>query len=80
MANNERAIPVRSVVCLLFHSSARDIRKQKLTSQKGMMASPKEQNQVFDEILGSLKVSFLQLHDRFLSRAWKTKTDVASKT
>ena len=69
MANNERAIPVWSVVCLLFHSSPRDIRKQKLTSQKGMMASPKEQNQVFDEILGSLKVSFLQPHDRFLSRA-----------
>ena len=57
---------MRSVARLLSHSSPRDTRKRKLTAQKGMMVLLTEQNQGVGEILRSLKISFLQLYNRFL--------------
>ena len=59
---------MRSVVCLLFHSSPIETHKRKLISRKQPTASPMEWNQRVDEILRSSKMSFLQLYmnNRFL--------------
>ena len=66
--------------CLLFHSSPRDIRRQKLLQQKGTMVWVTEQNQGVDEILRSSRISFLQLANRPMHMKTEVSGKLASKT
>ena len=75
-----REIPRLLVARLLFHSSPRDIRKRKLIQQKETMVLLTEQNQSDDEILGSSKISFLQLANRPMHMKTEVSGKLASKT